>query len=291
MEVIWLIGSIILSTAFGQIMKWAVVRRCSTAQVAAVNYVIATATAAAVGYFARGLHFDLRILAIGLLGGVSYAVAIVSIFHVIRAAGIGITGTLMRLAVMGPVLGGIFLFNEMPTLMQWIGIGLTLISFFLLRPAAAPRGGPSPPVERGRIGWLVLLNMALLVVTLGAGFLAWKMVPFYGCAGESWEFLCLLFGIPTLTCAAESGVRREGVLGAAIVIGVILGVTNVLSVSASLQGLRTIPSVLFFPVYSCGGVLLNALAAVVLWRERLTRLNGIGIAVVCLALVFMNPGR
>jgi multidrug transporter EmrE-like cation transporter len=117
------------------------------------------------------------------------------------------------------------------------------------------------------------------------------MVPFYGCAGQSWEFLCLLFGIPTLTCAAESGVRREGVLGAAIVIGVILGVTNVLSVSASLQGLRTIPSVLFFPVYSCGGVLLNALAAVVLWRERLTRLNGIGIAVVCLALVFMNPGR
>jgi len=47
--------------------------------------------------------------------------------------------------------------------------------------------------------------------------------------------------------------------------------------------------VIFFPVYSCGGVILNAGLASVLWRERLTWQNVVGIALGCLALVCMNP--
>ena len=279
---IYLILGIVLSTVFGQIMKWAVVRRVSTAQVAAVNYIIAAGAAAVFGALARGLRFDAKVLAIGVLGGVSYAIAIVVIFQVIRVAGIAITGTLMRVAVMVPVLGGIFLFNEMPTAVQWVGIVLTLVSMVLLRPAG---GGP----QRGRIGWAAVIGMVLIVLSNGAGFLAWKMVHFYGCDGQAQEFLCLLFGIPAFTCAAESGMRREGLVRAAIVIGILLGLTNVCSVGTSLVALRSIPSVIFFPVYSCGGVILNAGLASVLWRERLTWQNVVGIALGCLALVCMNP--
>ena len=279
---IWLIGSILLSTIFGQIMKWAVVRRCSTAQVAAVNYVIAAGAAAVFGLAMQGLHFDAKLLAIGVLGGVSYAIAIVVIFQVIRVAGIAIAGTLMRFAVMVPVLGGVFLFNETPTAVQWVGIVLTLASMVLLRPA-----GSAHP--RGRIGWAALIGMVLIVITNGTGFLAWKMIHFYGCDRQAMEFSCLLFGIPALSCAAESGIRREGLVRAAIVIGILLGLTNVCSVSTSLTALRTVPSVIFFPVYSCGGLILNAALAAVLWHERLTRENVVGIALGCAALVCMNP--
>jgi len=280
---IYLITGIILSTVFGQIMKWAVVRGCSTAQVAAVNYFIAAGAAAAFGLMMQGLRFNGKVLAIGILGGVSYAIAVVVIFQVIRVAGIAITGTLMRVAVMVPVLGGIFFFKEMPTAVQWIGMGLTVASMILLRPA-----GSMHPQQK--VGWAAIIGMILIVITNGAGFLAWKMIHFYGCDGQSQEFLCLLFGIPALTCAAESAGRRDGLVRAAIIIGILLGLTNVCSVSTSLEALRTIPSVIFFPVYSCGGVILNAGLAAVLWREQLTRENGAGIALGCLALVCMNPG-
>jgi len=278
----WLILAIILSTAFAQVMKWAVARGCSTAQVGAVNYLVASTAAAAAGWLTSRLDFDRRIIAIGLLGGLSYAVAIVCIFRVIRSAGVAIAGTLMRMSVMVAVVGAIFLFHEMPTPAQWVGIVLTTVTFPLLKP-----GGDG--ATQGKAGWGVLIGMILLVVSNGTGFLAWKMVHAYGCGEQSFEFLCLLFGIPMVTCAAESGVRREGITRAAIMIGIILGVCNICSVRTSLEGLRAIPAVIFFPLYSCGGVILNAAVAMGFWRERLTRRNMIGFAVGCVALVCMNP--
>jgi multidrug transporter EmrE-like cation transporter len=188
----------------------------------------------------------------------------------------------MRIAIIVPVFGAIFLFHEMPTAAQWVGIILTIVSLVLLRPAQD--GHP-----HGAIGWGTVANMLLLVLSNGAGFLAWKMVHFYGCGTQTQEFLCLLFGIPMMTCAAESGIRGGGVTRAAILIGIILGLCNVCSVRTSLEGLRTIPTVIFFPIYSCGGVILNAAVAWIFWRERLTRQNVMGIATGCLALLCMNP--
>lgn len=278
----FLVASILLSTVFGQIMKWAVVRGCSTTQVAAVNYFVAMCTAAVAGVIADGLHFDPRILAIGVLGGVSYAIAIVAIFIAIRRAGIAITGALMRMAVVVPILGGVLLFKEIPSAIQWLGIILTLLSFILLRPA------PGLHPHR-RIGWATLAVMLFVVLSNGTGFLSWKMVHVCGCGQQILEYLCLLFGLPMLTCAAESVVRREQVTRAAIGIGVLLGITNVTSGCASLAALRTMPAVIFFPIYSCGGVLLNVATARILWGERLSRLNLVGIAIGCLALVCMSP--
>ncbi len=280
---IWLILAIILSTVFGQIMKWAVVRGCTTAQVAAVNYVVAAGAATAFGAFGSGLRFDGRILGIGLLGGVSYAVAIVSIFIAIRSTGIGITGTLMRVAVIVPVVGGIFVFHEMPRAIQWVGIGLTLASIALLRPPESRRAG-------GRVGWAAALNMILVVLTTGLGFLAWKMAQTCGHGRQSMEFMCLLYGVPALTCAAESALRKARPAPAPVVIGALLGVCNICSISASLAGLNTIPAALFFPIYGCGGVVLNAVVAALLWGERLSRANLLGIAAGAAALVCMNAG-
>ena len=91
------------------------------------------------------------------------------------------------------------------------------------------------------------------------GFLAWKMTQAYAGGGQLPEFHNLLFGIPMVTCAAESAVRKTGVTRAAIVIGVILGLVNFCSVRCSLQGIQSIPAIVFFPVYSCGGLIVNTL--------------------------------
>jgi len=278
---LWLILAILLSTAFGQVMKWAVARGCSTPQVAAVNYLIASGLAVLVGQIVHGLNYDRTVLLVGLLGGVSYAVAVVAIFNVIRLAGIAVTGTLMRISTMVGVLGAILFFHEMPDAAQWVGIVLTVATFFVLRPAKGAH-------IHDKGGWALAINMALVILGNGTGFLAWKMVPEFGCDAQRFEFVSLLFGIPMLTCAAEAGLRRHGLTRATLVIGAILGTVNVCSVSCSLLALLTIPAVVFFPIYSCGGLILNATVAAALWRERMSKRTIAGIAIAAVALMLMN---
>ncbi|NOZ21646.1 MAG: hypothetical protein GXP25_11245 [Planctomycetes bacterium] len=278
---IWLALAIFLSTAFAQVMKWAVARGCSTPQVAAINYVIASGSAALVGYLINGLHYDRTLLSIGILGGVSYAVAVVAIFNVIRLAGVAVTGTLMRISTMVAVVGAIFLFREMPNVAQWIGIGLTVATFLVLKPAKGKY------IETKK-GWALPVNVMLVILGNGTGFLAWKMTQAYGCGGQLHEFQSLLFGIPMLTCAVESGARRDGITRPAVVIGIILGLVNFCSVRCSLQGIQSIPAVVFFPIYSCGGLILNAVVAAVLWRERMSKRTIAGIAIAAVALLLMN---
>lgn len=277
----WLVLAIVLSTAFGHVMKWAVARRCSTAQVGAVNYLIASATAVLLGQAGRGLHYDRPVLIVGLIGGVSYAVAIVAIFNVIRLAGIAVTGTLMRISTMVAVAGAILLFHEMPSAAQWGGIALTAATFAILQPAQGKH------IETSR-GWALALNMLLVILSNGTGFLAWKMVPAWGCGGQHLEFLSMLFGIPMVTCAVESAARRQDVTRTAVVIGVILGLVNVASVSSSLCAIQTIPAVVFFPIYSCGGLILNAVTAALFWRERLKKRTLAGITIAAVALLLLN---
>ena len=280
---VWLVLAIVLSTMFGHVMKWAVARGCSTAQVAAVNYLIASGAAALSAFLLHGFQYDRTVFAIGLLGGLSYAVAVVAIFNVIRLAGIAVTGTLMRISTMVAVLGAIFFFHEMPSAVQWVGIALTVATFAILKPAEGEH------IEtRGR--WPLVINAALVILGNGVGFLAWKMTHAHGCGDQLFEFQTLLFGIPMATCAFESAVRRQRVTRVAVAIGILLGAVNFASVRCSLEGIQSIPAVVFFPIYSCGGLILNAVAATVVWRERLRRRTIVGIAVAGVALVLMNLG-
>ncbi|MEW6356687.1 MAG: hypothetical protein AB1696_10195 [Planctomycetota bacterium] len=278
---IWLILAIILSTAFGHVMKWAVARGCSTPLVGAVNYLIASTAAVLLAQAGRGLHYDRPILIIGLIGGVSYAVAIVAIFNVIRLAGLAITGTLMRISTMVGVSGAILFFHEMPSAAQWGGIALTVATFAILKPATGRH------IETTR-GWPLVVNTILVILGNGVGFFAWKMVPAWGCGDQRLEFLSLLFGIPMVTCAVESGIRWKNLTRPAVVIGVVLGLVNICSVNSSLLALQGIPAVVFFPIYSCGGLILNAATAAVLWRERMSKRTIIGIAIAAVALLLMN---
>lgn len=277
---VWLFVAILLSTAFAQVMKWAVARGCSTAQVAAVNYFVASGSAVATGLLVTGLRYEHPIVAIGVLGGVSYAVAVVAIFNVIRLAGVAVAGTLMRVSTMVAIVGAIFLFHEMPTAAQWVGIALVVAGAPLLQPAQGRHIEP-------KVGWALAANALLVIASNGTGFLTWKMTHAYG-GGQLQEFQSLLFGVPMLTCAAESRLRGEGITRAAVVIGVVLGVINFTSGWSSLEGLRSIPAVVFFPIYNAGGVLSNTAASVALWGERLSRRTLLGIGVACLALVLMS---
>ena len=69
----------------------------------------------------------------------------------------------------------------------------------------------------------------------------------------------------------------------------VLGLTNALANAALLESMHQLPSVIVFPFYSAVGLVVAVVAARLLWGERISQREtlGLGLAIVAVALVNM----
>ncbi|MFH0849928.1 MAG: EamA/RhaT family transporter, partial [Candidatus Bathyarchaeota archaeon] len=63
---------------------------------------------------------------------------------------------------------------------------------------------------------------------------------------------------------------------------------NMLTNMSILLALRSVPASLFFPLNGSGGLMLTTFAAMLLFRERISGVNALGVAMTLAAVVLIN---
>ena len=271
----------VFSAGFGLVLRAAQGRRCNLWAVGLVNYVLAAAINAVRHVPVGDWTPSPSTLPLGIVSGVLYAFNFWLYFTLIRKRGVSITTAIVRLAVLVPILGSIFLWRESADGTQAAGVVLAVMALPLLTLG----DGQGARMERDVL-WASLAMLA------GSGLSMLTVEAFEQLAppSESALFLAILFGSAMVVTLASWLRHRAGSAWADLPFGIALGLCNTISNVGLVAALQQLPGMIVFPLYSVGGVVVASVAARFLWQERLTRLEATGVAVALAAVVLMNLG-
>ena len=172
-----------------------------------------------------------------------------------------------------------WLWGESLTPVQMGGIALALLSLMLMTRGNNRHGELSPLHSLGLLG--------LIFVGQGIAFCGMRWVHY---ASLDAHFLQVLFFI-TLTAGVLGSVftwfrgHRPGRQD--LLMGMGIGLYNLLALSSNLVALSKVPGILYFPLMGCAVVLLDNLCAQFWWKEPLSRPALAGAALGVLAMIMV----
>lgn len=203
-------------------------------------------------------------------------------FHV---SGVGITQCVGRLSVAIPVAVSVIFYPDAFSWPSAAGFVLVLVSMPLLTMGKALK---NPVPSR----WKVLI---LLAVFTANGVISVCLKVYSGMMGKGHEqaFLMFMFAVAsvvTLVAATRTGRRPRW---QDVLHGAALGMTNVGSNFGKARAIALLTGTVVFPTEAAGTIVVSALAAFMIWKERFNRqaLAGIIIAVMALILINVTRGR
>lgn len=281
---LYLLLSVFCSLAISLILKFNETRDGNRWVVAGANYIVA-ATLGALLSDRLDAGLELRWVLFGMAVGCGFVAGFLVQMRAIRELGLAVPISVARIATLGPVVGSVLLYGERPSVVQFVGVGVGVASFVMF--GLAQRG-------RGHIG-AVRLNLAavgllaLVFSIMVVNDFSMKVVQEGGIDDSS--FLLFVFATAAVLCWGWIILRRSSVRRHDVLLGAFLGVPNYFSSYFILLALRDLEGTVVFPTVSASGVLLTALSAMLIWKERPNRVAWIGIALAAVAVVLMGLGR
>lgn len=282
----WLLLSIFTNTALLLILKAFSRYGVNTLHGIVVNYI----TAAALGFFIFGSPVPLQALPeqswlwIPFVLGFLFIVVFRLIARTAQEMGIAIATVANKMSVVMPVGMALIFFGEKLSLLQYAGMFLTLLAVYFT--SANSSGGGS----RSKAFWLpalIFLGSGLIdaiISDAGQRRVPVSYQPFF----VSLSFFCaFLFGIGFMLHSII--VKKEKLSWRSIVGGLLLGIPNYFSIYGITRALESdfLPSAALYPVNNIGIVLVSAFGALLLFREKLSLLNWLGIALAVAAISLM----
>ena len=277
---LYLLLAIISSALIAVIMRISTGKVKANFSMLAVNYItclILSVIYAGFRILPQGAEGFPQTLGMGAVNGVLYLLGFVLLQYNTRKSGVVLSSVFMKLGLLVPIVLSIFLFGEMPTILQWIGFVLAVGAIILINyEKGAPRSG-------GRF-------LLLLMMLLGGGCsdAMSKMFEVWGPAALADQFLLYTFACALILCGALVVRNRERPDKHALILGILVGVPNFFSAKFLLMALNHLPAVIVYPTFSVATILVVTLTGVCLFKERLRKAQWVALAVILAALVLLN---
>lgn len=283
----YLVFSILASTLIFIVFKLFQRFKIDTTQAIVVNYFIACI----VGLIAYDSPISISEITSSkwFLGAVFLGVLFISIFIVmaitVQKNGVSVASVASKMSVVIPVIFGIYVYNESTGLQKLIGILLALAAVYL----ASIKAGSKINFKKNLL-FPILLFLGSGVIDTSIKYLETTYVPengipifsatIFGCAA--------LIGVLTLIAKLFKGefkFQPKSLLG-----GITLGVINYSSIYFLLKALdhETFESSTLFTVNNVGIVMLSTLTGLILFGEKLSAKNWIGIVLAIVSIILVT---
>lgn len=211
--------------------------------------------------------------------------------YTVQKIGVAAATVAYKLSMVIPFLFSLYLYHEAATVLKFAGVALALLAvWFTTRPSAGKEQGK-------KVSWLIWSMPLLLFV--GSGLLdtmikyveqafinpanqnAYLITAFCVAASAGWLLLCYLFAT-----------GRQKMSGRAVLAGIGIGVPNYFSIWTLLGALKGYSgnSSAIIPINNMGIVLLTALVAWLIFKEKLSATNWLGIALSLGAIALIAYG-
>ncbi len=279
---IYLLLNIVFGSLFVLCIKWVQNRQSEDiVTIGMINYVVAALLILPELMLASPETHTAAAWGTGAVMGLSYFVLFFIVVYAVRWIGVSSSTVIGVLAILVPILCGIFIWDESPNFYQSMGVALALISLTLIG-----RSHDSEDLIRYR--WMVPAILVAFFVLGGLSRLTQEAFRHWCHADERSVFLFSAFLAAGLGSVAVLLVRRRRISPGEWWIGISLGAVNILQSYFVLMALKVYEGFIVFPVVSAGGLVVITLVATRMLKERLNLKTYVGIAVACLALILLN---
>ena len=203
-----------------------------------------------------------------------------------QRSGVTVTSLSSKLSVVIPTLFGVFFLKETLGLMPAIGIVLALIALFLVV------GKKDKGNVRSEKTTLIVLLPILIFFGTGIGDILMKLTETKNLSDDLTPMVAFIYGISFLfslllmgydLIKGKSKWQWKNAAG-----GIVLGAVNFFSTYSVYHAMRVFDNVVLFPVYNIGVVSLTALCGWLLFREKLTWKNYLGLAIAIIAVILIT---
>ena len=201
-----------------------------------------------------------------------------------QRSGVTVTSLSSKLSVVLPTLAGVVLFSEKLNFVATMGIVLALVALILV-----VGGGKRDAMNRVSTNrWLPIL----IFFGTGTGDILMKLTE-QSHQGDDMGFMIafiylisMVFGILLVAYGLirkKSKWQWKSIIG-----GAPLGIINFFSTFSIYQAMGRFDNVVLFPIYNIGVVSLTALTGWLLFKEKLTWKNYLGLAIAIIAVILIT---
>ncbi len=229
-----------------------------------------------------------------LLPTVGIGFLFIALFQVMaytaQQLGVSRVSIAVKMSVVLPVVAGLWLYNEHISVLGFTGIFLALVAVYL--------GTKKPSnINKGNTNWLLILLPLILFLGNGSIDVLMKYAQHYWLQpNELATFSGVLFALAFIWgiffAAFEMIVKKKFPTLKDVIGGFILGVPNFGSIYFLLEALdkSNMPSAAIYPINNVAIVGLSAITGVVLFREKLSALNIVGLVAAIAAIALIAYG-
>lgn len=277
--VLYLVLAIISSAMIAIVMRISSDKVKANISMLAVNYLTCLLLAAVYTNFkiAPSDTSSLPItLTMGAFNGLLYLLGFVLLQYNTQKNGVVLSSVFMKLGLLVPIALSVFLFKEVPTILQAIGFVLALGAIILINYKKGTKFSASN------------LPLILMLLSSGSGDAMSKVFEVYGQAKNADLFLLYTFISAFLLCTLLVIYRKECPDKYALLYGVLVGVPNFFSAKFLLMSLSHMNAVIAYPTFSVGTILSVTLIGIIFFKERLRKSQWIALIIILSALVMLN---
>lgn len=276
---LFLILAILSSAMISFIMRLSTDKISANLSMLATNYLVCSLLGAVYGGFklvmpeAEGFSVTLWL---GLISGVLYLASFVAFQNNIRKNGIVLSAVFMKLGLLVPIVVSMLFFHENPTLTQIAGFCIAVFAIVLIN---------MKKEEGGAHFGIGLISLLLLS---GCTDVTAKVFDVFGSESLSAQYLFYTFFTAFVLCAVLAVRKKERPGYQEALYGILIGVPNFFSTKFLLGALAELPAVVVYPSFSVGTMLIVTMTGAAIFRERLSRIQWVALAVIVAALVLLN---
>lgn len=216
-------------------------------------------------------------LLIGGISGLFFFSSFIYYQKSVKENGVVISGTFAKLGILIPMIFSIILWREFPSSLQWIGIGLSLVSILIvnLSPKSLEKFDLKPTI-------------ILLFIFGGMAEFSNKIYQQYASNQFKDVFLFAIFFVAFLismffTMKDTSKINRKDILT-----GIAVGIPNLFSSFFLILSLDTLKASIAFPIYSAGSIVLINLGGLLIFKEKISNKNKVAIGLIIIGLILIN---
>ncbi|MBN2335170.1 hypothetical protein JXL21_06380 [Candidatus Bathyarchaeota archaeon] len=282
LNILTLLLPVLSLTCLNMVIRLSVGRTGTRWGVIAFNYLTGAVISLALALNGGGFAATPFTVALGVVTGALYTGGMYLSMTTMGRSGASIAASVTQLSVVVPVAASVLVYGESLGGVQAVGVLVAVASLPLLAYKNNRDG-------KGALdGGLVPLMAAMLVVQ-GFAQLSSKVLVASGLEAERNVFFLAVFTSATLlTTPLAYRARRLVRLPRDTGFGVGVGAFNMLTNMSILLALKSVPASLFYPVNGSGGLMFTTVAAMLLFRERISRVNALGVALTLAVVALIN---
>lgn len=208
--------------------------------------------------FSRVFRWNETTLVLGAVNGLLLVMSLYLMQLSMKLNGIALTGLYGRLGVCVPLLFSVFLFHEIPTWLQLIGMALSFLSIALF-------------FYQSKINFKLGLTLLVFMIVSGLIDTMSKIYQFYGEPSLASQYFFLSFFMAAILSFILMMVKKQRIAKNKILYGFLIGVPNYLSSYFLLISLNELPSIIVYPMYSMLTIMTISLCGYFFFKEKINK--------------------